>query len=92
MTMNKPYIIRNLTRSGTKQPIKITFDAVYPVVYASGSFSHRGEGFDIEKGTSTVITSAELFIIRQLWPAYCYPLEVLAMQGIFQPQQQEMFA
>jgi hypothetical protein len=89
--MSKPYIIRNLTRPSGKQPVKIHFDAVFPVVYASGSFSHRGEGYHKATGNTTIIPSAEYFIIRQLWPAYCYPSEAMAMQGIYQPQQQEMF-
>jgi hypothetical protein len=89
--MNKPYIIRHLIRPSGKQPVKIHFDAVFPVVYASGLFSPRGEGYHKATGNTTIITSAEFFVIRQLWPAYCYPSEEYAMQGLYQPQPQEMF-
>jgi hypothetical protein len=80
---NMPFIVRN--------GHKIFFDACFPVVYADGKRQDRAEGYHIDTGTSTVIPSIEYFIIRQLWPKYCYPSEEYAMLALNPPQSMELF-
>lgn len=78
-----PYIIRNGS--------KIFFDAVFPVVYADGKRSVRGEGYHLDTGNTTIIPEIEFFIIRQLWPKKCFPSENMAMQALNPPQQASLF-
>ncbi len=91
---DRPFIICHLLDQRTLQHQKYTyyFDAVYPVLYANGKQGRHGVGICRDDLRETIISPAEFFIIRQLWPGYCATDEQAARQLLSIPQQQELFA
>ena len=80
----RPVITRNLLSQHTLQHEErhLYFDAVFPSApYANGEHNPHGEGYTTGETATTLIPSAEYFVIQQLWPDYCFVSQELFEQN-----------